>query len=214
MAQIEIIEGNVTQIENLTVFNPQAINIILQNVNCQGRMGVGVALFLKQRYKNLEKPYIDRVDSLEKNERKRLLGTVLPVQVDTNTHIFNLFGQLYYGHDKRYLSYDAICTALEQTAIMIGDSSPNIEIYMPYLMGCDSAGGDWNIMNAIIENTIGKLNNKIHIVKYVREDYRRESRESYQNFKHYQNQQANSNTNKHTTTLKHAFGEALNNWNG
>ena len=37
---------------------------------------------------------------------------------------------------------------------MIGDSSPNIEIYMPYLMGCDSAGGDWNIMNAIIENTI------------------------------------------------------------
>lgn len=39
-----IIRGNITSIENLSVFNPQALNSVSQCVNCMGVMGRGLAL--------------------------------------------------------------------------------------------------------------------------------------------------------------------------
>lgn len=183
MRNLKIVEGNITSIESLEVFNPNAVNVILNNVNCQGKMGAGIGLYLKQRYEPLESQYINFVNQVEKHLRRTLLGKVQSVQVSKNTHIFNIFGQQYYGSEKRYLSYDALDEALEQVANMIGDGSNQIDIYMPYLLGCDRAGGSINIVSAILEERLGKLQNNIYAVKFIPHSQRYEGHENFAYYK-------------------------------
>lgn len=183
MQNFTIVEGNITNIESLHVFNPDNINVILNNVNCQGRMGAGINFHLKERYNNLERPYIDFVNQVDKTYRRSLLGQVLTTQVNQNTHVFNVFGQQFYGSDKRHLSYDALHDALERVAAMIGEGSPNIDIYMPYMLGCDRAGGNTEIVKAIVAETIGRLQNNIYAIKFVPAHKQYEGQENYEYYK-------------------------------
>lgn len=183
MQNFKIVEGNIANIQGLDVFNPNAVNVILNNVNCQGKMGAGIGFHLKQRYQPLEKNYEDFINQVEKSYRRTLLGKVQSVQVEKNTHIFNIFGQQFYGSDKRYLSYDALTEGLEQVANMIGDGSDKIDIYMPHILGCDRAGGNMNIVTAILEETLGQLSNNIYAVKFMPQSKRYEGHENYDYYK-------------------------------
>lgn len=130
--KIEYIKGDIFETEH---------KYILHGCNAQGVMGAGVAKAIKQTYpfayETYRKSYEN--DGLE-------LGQVQIVKCRNRT-IINAITQKNYGRDGlRYVSYDAISNcfaALEE--ILYGET-----IAMPKI-GAGLAGGNWNIIEAIIE---------------------------------------------------------------
>ena len=119
---------------------------ICHQVNCQGVMGSGIALQVKQKYPCVFEAYKDYC----KEHQGDLLGRVQGVVCHGIT-IYNLFAQDKYGYDgKCYTSYGA----LQKCFDVLENSLPeNTKIAMPYLMGCHRGGGDWNVVYQMIENT-------------------------------------------------------------
>lgn len=166
--EINYINGDITDISSLPVFNPKQHSIILNNVNCQGSLGNAHGYILKEKFPQIEAPYFDHINSVEKYQRKSLLGSVVPVSIDSSTQVFHIFGQLFYGDDSRYLNYDSLCRALEDIVSRLqGSDSQYFDIYFTDMIGCDQAGGNPKIVETIIHETIGKLDANLYAVKYV-----------------------------------------------
>lgn len=131
-------------------------DFICHCVNCQGKMGSGVAKSLKEKYPLIYNAYCDFV---KKNGiGKNLLGKIQVVEVITNNiNIVNMFCQEYYGYDgKKYVSYDAIAVAFNNLCeyILTNNINRDITICIPFKFGSGLAGGNWNIVKEIIVQTL------------------------------------------------------------
>ena len=126
--------------------------IIVQQVNCQGVMGKGLALSIKNKYSKVYTKYKALCNSKSSNE---LLGGVLYV-TDKNVVIANIFGQNGYGHGCKYTDYFALKRGLEHIATV--SKQTNLPVYLPYKIGCGLAGGDWNKVQDIIKSTMTDVN--------------------------------------------------------
>lgn len=131
------------QIIDMDIFSVTE-GVICHQVNCQGKMGRGIALDIKNRY-----PVAFNKYKLQCAHGQMKLGKIQVVQVAANLFIGNLAGQDRYGRDKRYTDYDAVRTCLKKIKIWAAERS--IQVYIPYKMGCSNAGGDWDIVYKIIE---------------------------------------------------------------
>lgn len=127
--------------------------LILQQVNCQGVMGSGIAKELRETYPVVWESYRDLCDRAAPST---LLGSAQLVQVTDTLYVANLFGQLHYGRDgKRYTSYDALDKALESLGRQLVDADlPLIDIHHP-LIGCGLGGGYWSVVSGIILARLG-----------------------------------------------------------
>jgi O-acetyl-ADP-ribose deacetylase (regulator of RNase III) len=124
--------------------------IICQQVNCQIVMGSGLAMAIRDKWPIVYEDYIN--DCLKyKNDFERL-GLTEYVKVGDKLFICNIFGQLYYGYDrkKRYTDYSALNTAFRDIA-QEKDQLGKLDIYFPFNFGCDRGGADWNIVSKMIE---------------------------------------------------------------
>lgn len=140
--------------------------IILHQVNCKGVMGCGVALAIRNKWPKV-------YDRYREQYHKAKLGMIQIVHIkvsedfqssdhhtnseaisEDNLFVVNLFAQDRYGRDKRYTDYDALESCLEKISIWQFKNHPNLPVYIPYKMGCGNAGGNWDIVYAIIQNTI------------------------------------------------------------
>jgi hypothetical protein len=63
--------------------------------------------------------------------------------------VFNLFAQFDYGITKRQLNYGAIGMCLDSMSRYVTEGEDTIGF--PYKIGCDRAGGDWNIVLEMIK---------------------------------------------------------------
>lgn len=156
------VQGDITQATE---------NVIVHVVNCQGVMGSGVAAALKERFPGLFSAYRQH---WEEHGKENALGTCcLYHHVEPDGRIItiaNLFAQKYYGYDgKRYMSYDALLTALEdmkqqaETWYSEHGGNGNMVTYaLPYLMGSHRAGGNWDIVMAMVKSVIGMNNTTIY----------------------------------------------------
>lgn len=136
---IEKVHGDVRDAEGL----------ILHCVNCQGVMGSGVAKDLRDRWPIVFSEYRKFYEGVRL--KSHLLGEMQPVKVDEVRTVINIFGQQNYGKDKQlYLNYYALAVALKKTAswIQMFDLEPVINFP---LIGCGTAGGDWNVVSELIE---------------------------------------------------------------
>lgn len=118
---------------------------ILHGCNAQGVMGAGFALQVKKIYPYAYKEYINNY------EKKGLtLGETQFVKCRDRT-IINSITQLTYGRKPgvRYVSYDAIALSLA----MVEETLYGETIAMPKI-GAGLAGGDWNVIEAIIESEL------------------------------------------------------------
>ena len=88
--------------------------ITCHQVNCRGVMGAGVAKTLCTRWPIIKKTYIRYCRRFE--NQNELLGHVLPVEVEPNKTVLNIFGQLDYGRDKyrKYTDYVALTKAFDE----------------------------------------------------------------------------------------------------
>ena len=133
-------------IENLDILTIKE-GLICHQVNCMGKMGYGLALDIRNKY---PKAYDFYMRAYEKKLWK--LGVVQLVTITDKLIIGNLAGQYYYGHDKRYTDYEALGNCLVKISYFVADN--DYQLYIPYKMGCSSAGGDWDTVYQIIEQIV------------------------------------------------------------
>ena len=123
---------------------------IVQQVNCFGVMRSGFAKAVKEKYPFVEKEYLAYCAS--KNPLD-LLGDVLRVSINPNLNILNVFGQYTYGkspHPTRHTEYAALRQAFQKIVDGTFLASNNV-LYFPHRFGSDRGGGDWNIVESLIE---------------------------------------------------------------
>lgn len=79
--------------------------IIVQQVNCQGVMGAGLAKQICQKYPSVYEHYSGVCGTADKS----LLGAVCYVRVSPTLLVASVFGQEFYGRNPNivYTDYDA-----------------------------------------------------------------------------------------------------------
>lgn len=127
---------------------------IAHGVNCGGVMGAGVALLIKQKYPEVFKDYQEYCDLADPYY---LLGRVRKSPTNDGKIILNCFTQLHYGKkDKRFVSYDAIDNCMRNIYLNGIDS-----VSMP-MIGAGLGGGEWSIIEQIIDHNLRNANVKIY----------------------------------------------------
>lgn len=135
---IKQVNGNILDATN---------TIICHQVNCQGVVGSGIALQIKNKYPQV---YSDYMRFYDKFGRDDLLGrTVISRDDKSDIFIMSMFSQYRYGRDKRHTDYEAMRMCFEFIKEQSDDCGMSISI--PYKIGCGLAGGDWNVVYKMIE---------------------------------------------------------------
>lgn len=133
------------------------VDVIAHQVNCQGVMGAGLALQIRNKYPKVYTAYKKYCPN------SKLLGKIQVVN-NGKQFIANLFAQDKYGRDKRYTDYEA----LKQCFIKLRNYAINNELHsiaIPYGIGCGLAGGDWNTVSKIIKEVFANESLAIFICK-------------------------------------------------
>jgi O-acetyl-ADP-ribose deacetylase (regulator of RNase III) len=133
---IEYVKGDLLQTE---------VKHIIHGCNSHGVMGSGVAKVLREKYPRAYQDYNNVYNSYGLE-----LGNVIVSVQDDGKVIHNAITQRDYGRDSSrvYVSYWAIAESfrkINQWGIK--------EIALPKI-GAGLANGDWNVISAIIENTL------------------------------------------------------------
>ena len=145
---IKIVEGNLLEAKE---------EYICHQVNCQGVMGSGGALQIKKKYPQAYEDYV----TLCKETNNSMLGYDQYVRIDKNKCIVNLFGQDKYGYGKRQTNYIALVMAITNVLEHV-----DVSIAIPYNMGCDRGGADWNKLYFILEVLAEDFEHDIVVYKF------------------------------------------------
>ena len=135
----------------LKEYNQGACDVIAHCTNCQGVMGSGIALQIKN-----EMPAVFDAYKYHEECSGLKLGTISYAKIGKGI-VVNLHAQNLYGYDgSRFVNYEAIYETLRQTKeVMLSKNLKTLGV--PYKMACDRAGGDWRIietmLNVIFENS-------------------------------------------------------------
>lgn len=139
------IKGDITDTE---------LEYIAHGVNCQNVMGSGVAKALFTKFPEVKIEY----HKYCKNEKPNSLLGKVNIVFTGEKFIFNCFTQLNYGNDgEKYVSYSAIIKVFNRIVELVereldSDGTPIVAIPK---IGCGLAGGDWNVVSALINETVG-----------------------------------------------------------
>jgi O-acetyl-ADP-ribose deacetylase (regulator of RNase III) len=145
--------------------------IIVQQVNCQGVMGSGVAAAIRAWYPQVFTEYEAFCKS--KEAPTQLDGELLMVRATGTLWIANIFGQHFYGRNPgaqprgMYTSYDSLDAGLLKLRNWIDSEKndaidrdlgfANPTIHFPQI-GCGLGGGDWKVVSALINSRLFDFN--------------------------------------------------------
>jgi O-acetyl-ADP-ribose deacetylase (regulator of RNase III) len=127
---------------------------IIHQANCQCTMGSGIAKDIRARF-----PEAYEADCKTKKGDASKLGrsSIAPISDDKKAqyphllYIVNLYGQFNYGLDERHTSYDALADGFKRIRDWaIGKKLKLLSV--PYRLGSNRAGGDWQVVRAIVES--------------------------------------------------------------
>lgn len=162
------------------------VQVIGHQANCQNTFGSGIALAIKKMY-----PEAYEIDCISAAKKRNNLGEFSAVEIPlidgvTNRHrnnirrIYNLYGQNLGTNHARYdrkTNYEALYSALESMADSLRNNK-EVDAYkhpsdlrrepvvgFPYLMGSALGGGNWNIVQRLIEVAFDRYENDVIIVK-------------------------------------------------
>lgn len=141
---MKFINGDITGIK---------FGFICHQVNCQGKMGAGVALAIRRKWPIAYNEYMAAHDKKELQ-----LGNVIFATVSPDLYVVHLCGQNRYGYKGVFTNYDAlhkaVCHVSEVRNEAIERIHVPIPIYFPNKMGSGFGGGDWKIVSNIISTYI------------------------------------------------------------
>lgn len=140
---IEQRKGNLLQMHD--------INVILHVCNLySGKMGAGIAKQIAEMY-----PAVLNADKRTSSGDVSKLGTYSWAKVEGlygKKTIFNIYAMKGIGTHERQLHYEALYKVLEDIFIIVSRSNQNLVVGVPKFMGCALAGGNWHIVNAMLES--------------------------------------------------------------
>ena len=134
-------------------------DIFCQQVNCQHKMGSGLARQIRNKYPEVYKAYMDIKD--------QRLGFIDSVETKDGRICVNMFAQDNYGRDgKCYTNYKAFEACLNAIIGLIEDRHIKIgaKIAFPYKIGCGLGGGNWDIIRDLIDKFSEKVEQDVVIV--------------------------------------------------
>lgn len=143
------------------------VDIIAHQTNCVGVMGAGIARQIKDKLLNPEE-YSKYVETC-KAEGSELLGKTQLLTSKDERIIANLFGENIPTGNAKDTNYEALYQALIKLKNYATKEKKNVGI--PGLLGCGLAGGDWNIVRAMIRSVFALFPYKVYISYFDPADY-------------------------------------------
>ena len=145
---------NIIQKDLIKAFKENEINVLIQQCNVFHTQNAGLAKNIRQEY-----PEILNVDLATPYGDKNKLGTfsyITPERknISQTGYIINLYGQYSYGKGLQ-TDYDAQRKGFKSIVEFLNNRGPvdTIKIGLP-LIGCGLAGGDWNVVQQIIQEEL------------------------------------------------------------
>lgn len=114
--------------------------IICHAANCVRVMGAGLARQIAKKWPDCYRDF---------KEHEPLLGNLHLYRVEPNVVVCHLFTQQRVGRDMRHTNYDALESALLNLQMITFNST--FHVYFPYLMCCGLGGGDWKIVEPMLD---------------------------------------------------------------
>lgn len=151
---VKFIDGDI-----LSKRSEDELTYICQQVNCRGAMGAGLAMQIRSQWPVVYRRYLGLCYG---NDGKKL-GTYQEILVEPKLYIVNLFGQDGYGRSERQTNYAALATALFSFFRDCAQKNQDATIRLPYGLGCGLAGGDWDMVLAIINDAAKTSNLNVEI---------------------------------------------------
>lgn len=111
--------------------------VIIQQVNCQNRMGAGLALSLMRRWPRIANDYHGYCAG---HTPKELLGHVQTSTLGDSQFVCNVFGQLNYGRHGHFTDEARLLTACK--IIVAHASRAQLPVFVPANLGSGLAGGN------------------------------------------------------------------------
>ncbi len=130
--------------------------LIVHGCNAQGVMGAGIALAVRNRYPEAFEVYHNKY-----LEDGLLLGTITYYRARPSMNgrepliVVNAVTQDGFGRDKRYVDYPAVRRCFKEVAALARVTDVSA-VHFP-LIGCGLAGGEWSVIEPIIEETLDGL---------------------------------------------------------
>lgn len=120
--------------------------IIVHQVNCQNKMGAGVARTIYEKHPRVKEDY-HKYCSDFKNP-KALLGELCYTVLGENLCVISIFSQEFYGNSKTtgkcYTNQDLLIARI----IYICEKHAKMPVYIPEYIGCGLAGGNWDYVRS------------------------------------------------------------------
>lgn len=145
MKSIKYFDGN--------LFNSTA-DVLCHQVNVYGVMGAGIAAEIRRRFSNVNKAYeLFCLPYKRYNSYDDALGKVVIVETSKKKTQFiaNCFSQNPDSQDGCLTNYEALKECLIQVKTWMQENDKKT-VGFPYKYGCGIAGGDWSVVEKIIED--------------------------------------------------------------
>ncbi|KTF59863.1 MULTISPECIES: macro domain-containing protein [Bacillus amyloliquefaciens group] len=128
-------------------------DIICHQVNCKGVMGAGLAKQIRNKY---PKCYVEYKEYVGKwgYDATVLLGGVYYYRDKSGKVIANLFGQNGFERENQQTDYTSLRRAFHNVkgnVTGIDDQYGGKSVAIPYGIGCGLAGGNWDVVQEIID---------------------------------------------------------------
>lgn len=123
------------------------ITVICHQVNCKGVMGSGLAKQVREKYPQVFEEYKKKCHDYGSMN----LGDCQWLFVGHSRFIANIFGQDSYGRDRCYTDYVALHKAFDSLYKLTGS---NVVVRIPYKIGCGLGGGNWNVVQDMINKCL------------------------------------------------------------
>ena len=152
MKQLKFINGDVREPIG------ESNKVICHIVNDQGLMGSGVARSLFEKWPRVREVYLKWYNA----KLDFGLGKTILVRCEDDILVANMVAQHMVGVDENGnppIRYDALIECLRGLPQMYS-------IHIPYKMGADRAGGDWDIIEKIIINELCSKDIDVTIYKW------------------------------------------------
>jgi hypothetical protein len=139
-------------------------NLIVHCCNSLGVMGAGVARALFMKWPQVRTQYLDAFEL----DKKCKLGEFHRVHIKDSLNVINMIGQEGIYHKDgippvRYEAFESTFHNLSQAFILPLNNHQGC-IHVPYLMGCDLAGGEWDKVEALLIKYFSE--NDIQVIVY------------------------------------------------
>jgi O-acetyl-ADP-ribose deacetylase (regulator of RNase III) len=130
------------------------VDVIAHQANCFHTMGSGIARAIRE---NFPEAYEADCKTIKGDRNK--MGTYSSAKVVTENpnpqlkYIANVYSQFDFGRDKRYTNYEAVANGLESLRNnLIKKGRDGFVVGLPWKYGCNIAGGDWDVVYAIVKS--------------------------------------------------------------